>query len=304
MSSINHNKAREFGTLELLAKQVVEGFITGLHKSPFHGFSVEFSEHKLYNKGESIKHIDWKLYARTDKLYVKTYEEETNLRCQIVIDTSASMYFPADSERNKLSFSIDAAASLIYLMRKQRDAVGLSLFKEELNLHTKPKASILNQRFLFAELEKLLFNYVPLTNESSEIVDALHRVASVTHKRSLIVVFSDFMGDVNQEQLFGALQHLKHNKHEVVVFSVCDAELEEQLNYDNRPHTFIDMESGEQIKLNPSQVKDHFNSLTRNRKIALKNCCGSYKIDFIEADINKGFNQVLMQYLMKRKKMI
>lgn len=304
MSSINHNKAREFGTLELLANQVVEGFITGLHKSPFHGFSVEFSEHKLYNKGESTKHIDWKLYARTDKLYVKTYEEETNLRCQIVMDTSASMYFPADSEKNKLSFSIDAAAALIYLMRKQRDAVGLSLFKEKLNLHTKPKASILNQRFLFSELEKLLFNYVPLNDESSEIVDALHRVAEATHKRSLIVIFSDFMGDVNQEKLFGALQHLKHNKHEVVVFSVSDVELEEQLNYDNRPHTFIDMESGEQIKLNPSELKDHFLTLTRNRKTALKNCCGSYKIDYIEADINKGFNQVLMQYLVKRQKMI
>lgn len=304
MSSINHNKAREFGTLELLAKQVVEGFITGLHKSPFHGFSVEFSEHKLYNKGESTKHIDWKLYARTDKLYVKTYEEETNLRCQIVLDTSASMYFPADSEKNKLSFSIDAAAALIYLMRKQRDAVGLSLFKEELSLHTKPKASILNQRFLFSELEKLLFNYVPLTNESSEIVDALHRVAEATHKRSLIVVFSDFMGGINQEQLFGALQHLKHNKHEVVIFNVCHAELENQLNYDNRPHTFIDMESGEQIKLNPSQIKDHFARVTKNRKTALENCCGSYKIDYVEADINKGFNQVLMQYLVKRKKMI
>ena len=156
MSSINHIKAREFGSLEFLAKQVVEGFITGLHKSPFHGFSVEFSEHKLYNKGESTKNIDWKLFARTDKLYVKRYEEETNLRCQIVIDASSSMYFPSDEKNNKLSFSIDAAAALIYLMRKQRDAVGLSLFSNELMVHTKPKSSISNQRFLFTELEKLM----------------------------------------------------------------------------------------------------------------------------------------------------
>ncbi len=304
MSSINHKKAREFGTLELLAKKVVEGFITGLHKSPFHGFSVEFSEHKLYNKGESTKHIDWKLFARTDKLYVKTYEEETNLRCQLVIDTSASMYFPTDSDRNKLSFSIDAAAALMYLMRKQRDAVGLSLFKQELDLHTKPKASIVNQRFLFSELEKLLFKYVPITNDSSKIVNALHKIADASHKRSLIVVFSDFKGDNDQEQLFNALQHLKHNKHEVVIFNVSDSELEGQLNYDNRPHTFVDMETGEQIKLNPSQVKDYYTTLVKNRNTALKNCCGTYKIDYVDADINKGFNKVLMQYLVKRKKMI
>ena len=141
---IDYKKAREFGTLELLAKQVVEGFITGLHKSPFHGFSVEFAEHRLYNTGESTKHIDWKLYARSERLFVKRYEEETNLRCQIVIDSSSSMKFPADQPYNKLSFSIDAAASLVYLMRKQRDAVGITVFNDEIEIPVENKKNTKN----------------------------------------------------------------------------------------------------------------------------------------------------------------
>ena len=133
-NQINHQKSREFGSLEILAKQVVEGFITGLHKSPFHGFSVEFAEHRLYNTGESTRHIDWKLYARTEKLFIKRYEEETNLRCQVVIDTSSSMYYPENSEMNKMEFSVNTAAALIYLMRRQRDAVGVSLFDEKVSV--------------------------------------------------------------------------------------------------------------------------------------------------------------------------
>ena len=304
MSSINHIKAREFGSLEFLAKQVVEGFITGLHKSPFHGFSVEFSEHKLYNKGESTKNIDWKLFARTDKLYVKRYEEETNLRCQIVIDASSSMYFPSDEKNNKLTFSIDAAAALIYLMRKQRDAVGLSLFSNELMVHTKPKSSISNQRFLFTELEKLMFNYQPRNGEYTALANSLHSVAEATHKRSLIIVFSDFMGMDNYEEVFSALQHLRHNKHEVVIFDVFHKDLEGVLNFENRPYTFIDMETGEQLKLNPAHLKEDFAKRFNASKIAIKNTCGNYKIDYVEADISLGFNQVLMQYLVKRQKML
>ena len=148
---------QQFHNLKFISKEVVEGFITGLHRSPFHGFSVEFAEHRLYNKGESTKHIDWKLFARTDKLFVKRYEEETNLRCQLVIDTSSSMYFPV-GEYTKLDFSVDAAAAIIYMMRKQRDAVGVSLFGESLQLHTPCKSSVTHQRYLFSELEKLLFN--------------------------------------------------------------------------------------------------------------------------------------------------
>ena len=153
---IDYKKARSFGTLELLAKQVVEGFITGLHQSPFHGFSVEFAEHRLYNNGESVKHLDWKLLARTDKLFIKRYEEETNLRCHILIDASSSMMYPIDQPYNKFTFSLDSAAALIFLMRKQRDAFGLSLFSDELEFHAPAKSSLTHQQFILSSLEKTL----------------------------------------------------------------------------------------------------------------------------------------------------
>ena len=304
MKGIDYKKAREFGTLELLAKQVVEGFITGLHKSPFHGFSVEFAEHRLYNKGESTKHIDWKLFARSDKLFVKKYEEETNLRCQIVIDTSSSMYFPSNQSLNKLSFSIDAAAALIYIMRKQRDAVGLSLFDADFKFHSKAKSSVANQRFLFAELEKYLFKYDVAQKSSTQLIDALHHVAERAQRRSMIVIFSDLLGFTDKEALYGALKHLKHNKHEVVIFHVLHNDFENKLSYENRPYTFIDMESGEEVKLNPTQIKEKYNSLVADNQLELKLKCGQYHIDFVSANIQDGFQQVLMQYLIKRQKMI
>ena len=225
-TKIDKSKIKSFGTLEFLAKQVVEGFITGLHKSPFHGFSVEFAEHRLYNKGDSTKHIDWKLYARTEKLFVKRYEEETNLRCHIVIDNSSSMYFPDNlkaDEHNKISFSVHSAAAIIGLLRKQRDAVGLSLFAEEVTLHTKAKSSLTHHKLIYNELEKLLLDYNPKETKKTFTIDALHEIAENIHKRSLVILFSDMFNDIEHtEELFLALQHLKHNKHEVILFHVTD----------------------------------------------------------------------------------
>ena len=153
--NIDIQKLQQYSKLELIAKQVVEGFITGLHKSPFHGFSVEFAEHRLYNTGESTRHIDWKLYGRTDKLFVKRYEEETNLRCQLIIDASSSMYFPEieyNSDKfNKIKFSVYAAAALMNLLKKQRDAVGLSIFSDKLTLHTSTKSSLVHHKILTHE---------------------------------------------------------------------------------------------------------------------------------------------------------
>lgn len=302
---IQHKKARTFGSLELLAKQAVEGFITGLHKSPFHGFSVEFAEHRLYNQGESTKHIDWKLYGRTEKLFLKRYEEETNLRCQVIIDTSSSMYFPVGEELNKLSFAIDSAAALIYLMRRQRDAVGISLFDETLKLHTPCKSSMTHHRFLFAELEKYLKEYQPTDITKTNVVGALHAVAQQTHRRSLVVIFSDMLDRADGvEEIFGALQHLRHNKHEVVLFHVMDQQKELNFEFHNRPYTFVDMETGEEIKLNPNQLQDKVREIANSRQKALKLKCGMYRIDYVPADIQKGFDQVLLQYLIKRQKMI
>lgn len=306
---IDRKKIQPFGRLELLAKQAVEGFITGLHKSPFHGFSVEFAEHRLYNAGESTRHIDWKLAARTEKLFVKRYEEETNLRCQILIDNSSSMYFPekvsADgTELNKIKFSIYAAASLIELLKRQRDAIGLSVFDEDLNLHTQARSSGAHLRYLYSELEQLLDHIGDNVKRQTSATEAIHQLAEAVHKRSLVVIFSDMMDNSEKaDEMFAALQHLKHNKHEVILFHVLDGKKELEFDFDNRPYTFTDLESGEEVKVNPLDVRTHYLESIKKFRNELKLKCGQYHIDFVEADINEGFNQVLMQYLIKRQKM-
>ena len=268
-NEINRLSLAQLGNLEFLAKQVVEGFITGLHKSPFHGFSVEFSEHRLYNIGESTKHIDWKLYARSGKYFTKKYEEETNLRCQMVIDTSSSMYFPKGKELNKLDFSIYSAASLIELLKKQRDAVGLSLFSDNVELHTEAKSSVPHHRYLYSELEKKMQTYDQKKSSTTDIIKSLHAIAEMTHKRSLVVIFSDLLDDPNNSNgFFQALQHLKHNKHEVVIFHVVHKSLEVDFELENRPYTLVDMETGEKMKLNPNEIK---NSILKLLKITLRN---------------------------------
>lgn len=291
-------------SLELLAKQVVEGFITGLHKSPFHGFSVEFAEHRLYNNGDSVKSIDWKLFAKTDKLFSKRYEEETNLRCQFVIDISSSMYFPND-KYNKLTFAVQSTAALIYLLKRQRDAFGLSLFTDELKLNTPAKSTSVHQKFLFAKLEEVLA--ASQLNVQTDLSTALHQIADLIHKRSLVVIFSDMLQTADSsdrlDKLFSALQHLKFNKHEVVVFNVTDKAKEQEFDFENRPYEFVDMETGTILKAHASKVKDaYLSQMTTYRKnLALK--CAQYKIDMVDADINAGFNHILEAYLIKRQKM-
>jgi len=297
---------KKLENLELLAKQVVEGFIIGLHKSPFHGFSVEFAEHRLYNQGESTKNIDWKVYARTNKLFTKKYEEETNLRCQIVVDTSSSMYFPKDpkeGELNKLQFSALAAASLMNLLKKQRDAFGLSLFEDTLKIHSKAKSSTTHYRLLLTYLERLLAD--DQLKKTTAAADTIHAVAERIHKRSLVVIFSDmFENNDQQEAIFSALQHLKYNKHEVVLFHVVDEALEINFEFENRPYLFVDMESGEEIKLQSNQLQELYKEKVLNLREELRQKCLQYKIDYIETDIQKGFYPILETYLVKRKKMM
>lgn len=302
--TINRFHLANFGNLELLAKQVVEGFITGLHKSPFHGFSVEFAEHRLYNSGESTRHIDWKLYARSGKVFTKKYEEETNLRCQIVIDCSSSMLFPKGKEMNKLEFSVYAAASFIELFKKQRDAVGVSLFTENLDLHTQAKSSPAHLRYLYAELEKHLVEYSEEKKTLTNSIKALNDIAELSHKRSLIIIFSDLLDDPSKsDEFFQALQHMKHNKHEVIVFHVVDKKLEVDFELDNRPYTLVDMETGERLKLQPAEIKEKYKEAVGTYFQELKLKCANLQIDFMPADINDGFHPVLLQYLLKRGKL-
>ncbi|MBL7912189.1 MAG: DUF58 domain-containing protein [Bacteroidia bacterium] len=300
---INRLKIEPFKKLELFAKKVVEGFITGLHKSPFHGFSVEFAEHRLYNTGESTRHIDWKLFARSGRLFVKRYEEETNLRCQIVIDVSASMQFPKDSENNKLNFSVYSAAALCELLKQQRDAFGLTLFENEIVKHFAPKGSPSHQKLIYNTLEEILDKSFESKNTSA--AKTLNQIAEIIHQRSLVVIFSDmFENNSENEELFSALQHLKYRKHEVVLFHVVDKAKEIDFEFENKPYHFIDLESGEEIKLNPSQIKEQYQESINQYKDLLKLKCGLYKIDFVEADINKGFDNILYTYLVKRNKML
>tara|TARA_B100001287_G_scaffold266254_1_gene260013 strand:- start:26439 stop:27359 length:921 start_codon:yes stop_codon:yes gene_type:complete len=299
---IDYKKAREFGNLELLAKQVVEGFITGLHQSPFHGFSVEFAEHRLYNSGESIKHLDWKLLAKTEKMFVKRYEEETNLRCHILIDGSSSMLYPLNQPYNKLSFSIDASASLIYLMRKQRDAFGLSVFSNNLDFYSPAKSSLTHQRFIFSNLEKMIFKkYKESSKRSSKISATIDHLAMTVNKRSLIFIFSDFMAIDNFEDFANSIKHLRHNLHEVVVFDVSHHKLENDLGLKNKYYNVVDMESGERIKLHPNQIKRLYSEKRNNFIKKLKSMMISQKIEFVSANIEDGFNDILLQYLIKRK---
>jgi len=298
------SELKQFDNLELIAKQVVEGFITGLHKSPFHGFSVEFAEHRLYNKGESVKNIDWKLYGKTDKLFVKRYDEETNLRCRIVIDVSSSMLFPYKDKsiQSKLLFSVYSAASLIHLLRKQRDAVGITFFSDEIELHTKTKGSSVHARMLYSKLNELVYNEQGL-NKSSKPGELLHLISDKIHKRSLVIIFSDMFSSENSDKLFSALQHLKHSKHEVILFHVTDKNLEQDFKYNNRPYKFIDMETGETIKLNPNEVRDFYTGSSKDFFNKLKLKCGQYKIDFVQADVKSDFKKVLAPFLLKRSKM-
>lgn len=294
----------QFDNLELIANQVVEGFITGLHKSPFHGFSVEFAEHSLYNKGESTKHIDWKLYARTEKLFVKKYEEETNLRCHILLDISSSMLFPYGNFVNKQNFSIYLASALVYLMRRQRDAVGLTCFDSEIKFHINPKLSYTHLQVIYNQLRNFLNSENNKRNARTNTAELLHMISEMTHKRSLFVLFTDLFTNNrdNLEELFSAFQHLKYNKNEVIIFHVCDRKHEEEFEFSNRPIKFVDLENGEVLKINPSLYREEYILRTKKYFEEIKVKCLQFGIDFVEADINKNFDEVLLSYLLKRQK--
>ncbi len=294
----------QLDNLELLAKQVVEGFIIGLHKSPFHGFSVEFAEHRLYNNGDPLRHIDWKVYGRTDKMFIKRYEEETNLRCCIAIDTSSSMQFPKEGKKvSKLQYSVVAAASLMHLLKRQLDAAALALFDSEIRYLSQARSSHSHYRMLVSKLEEVL--KAESINQATNAADALHTIAEQMHKRSLIIVFSDMMDDAEHiEELFSALQHLKFNKHEVILFHTMDGAQELAFDFDNRPFEFVDMETGERVRLQPQQVKEQYQDRMAEFTAMVQNRCHQYKIDYLPVDLSEPVEQVLHSFLLKRNKLL
>jgi uncharacterized protein (DUF58 family) len=293
-----------FKHLELLANQVVEGFISGMHKSPFHGFSAEFAEHKTYNSGESTKHIDWKLFAKTDRLYTKRFEEETNLRCHLIIDNSSSMHFPklkSDQPfyESKIGFSVLASAVLMNLLKKQRDAVGLSVFSDKYEFYAPEKGSDRHHRMLLNQLENLLEN--SKTPKNTDTITYLHLIAEKMHRRSMIVLFTDMFQDGNQDQLFNALQHLKHNKHKVVVFHVIDEKTELNFNFDNTPRKFIDVESGEIINLYAENIKEEYEKNVSEYFKKLSLTCAQNKIKYVPVNVGANFEKILTTYLVEKQ---
>lgn len=297
-----------YNSIDFKTTQIVEGFMTGFHKSPFHGFSVEFAEHRLYNTGESTKYIDWRLYARTDKLFVKRFEEETNLRTMFVLDSSSSMFFPynqtqKEEKNNKFSFSVYACGVIMQILYKQRDAFGLSFVSKEIDYISPIKTNLAHKQYLFTLLE----NKIKTKENLSQITcinKALHSLSEQIHRRSLFIIFTDLFSDnFSAEELIDSLRHLKHNKHEVILFHVFDNEKEVNFDYKMGYYRFIDVESGEELKINPEEIRNQYTDAIKQRLDLIRSECNKLKIDFVQADINKGFDQILFPFLIKRSKL-
>lgn len=302
------DRASLFQNLELLAQQVVEGFISGIHKSPFHGFSAEFAEHKIYNSGESTKHIDWKLFAKTDKLYTKRYEEETNLRCHMVLDNSASMYYPrieapTMDNLNKIGFGVLAIAAIMNILKRQRDAVGLSVFSDTYNFYAPEKGSERHHQMLLSKLSEISLDTQPA--KKTQMYTYLHLIAEKLNRRSLIFLFTDmFQTETDDDRIFEALRHLKYNKHEVVLFHLLDADKELHFDFGNAPKRFLDVETGEHIDLFSDTVKPGYEKAVKSYFEALKLKCAQYKIKYVEVDVRGDFSKVLNAFMVERQKFL
>jgi uncharacterized protein (DUF58 family) len=300
------HKAPLFQNLELLAQEVVEGFISGIHKSPFHGFSAEFAEHTIYTPGESTRHIDWKLFAKTDMLYTKKYEEETNLRCHFILDGSASMFYPPVAtpsldNLNKLGFGVLAIAALMGLLKKQRDAVGLSIYADTYQYYAPEKGSERHHRMVLEALKRISLEKKPETH--TRTYTFLHQIAEKIHRRSLIFLFTDLLDpESDADQLFQALRHLKYNKHQVVLFHLSDAKTELDLDFDDTPKRFLDVETGKHLDVHAHRVRESYTKHVTDyfRGISLQ--CAKYGIQYVPVDIGQGFAQVMNTYLVERQK--
>lgn len=303
---LNPDILTQLAPLELKARTIVEGFISGLHRSPYHGFSVEFAEHRPYSPGDNFKHIDWKVYGKTERFYVKQYEEETNLRAHIVLDVSSSMYFRHFAEWSKLRYAIHYAAALMYMMNRQRDACGLVMFDREVREQFPAKSSYSHLRMLFARMEKLLEKETEEAGQerASASADALHDLAEKLKHRSLIIILSDLFENVaDHDALISALKHLRHRKHEVLLMNVLEHQSERQLDFPDGKFIFEDMETGSEMEVMPAQVKDEYQKKIREYTHQFKIACSEAQIDFEEIDTQSPFDLALLAYLNKRKRL-
>lgn len=288
--------------MELRARLIVEGFITGLHKSPYHGFSVEFAEHRPYNPGDEFKHIDWKVYGKTDRFYLKQYEEETNLRHYVVLDTSTSMRYRHAGQLSKLEYAAYLAGALHYLMVKQRDVTGLIAFDERIHTLMPPRSTQHYLRALLLKLEAL--TQAEARQQKTSAAQALHEVAERIARRSLVVLMTDLFENVAaHDELLKALKHLRHRKHEVLVFHILESETERRFRFPDVPMLFRDLETGEELTLQPAQLRTDYEAAVQAFSNRFRRSCLEYNIDFIELDTKASYNTALLSYLNKRKRL-
>jgi uncharacterized protein (DUF58 family) len=278
--------------LELRAKLVVEGFITGLHKSPFHGFSVEFSQHRPYNPGDSLRFVDWKVFGRTDRYYIKQYEEETNLKAHILLDVSNSMNY-SSKDISKLLYAKYLSSALSYLMLMQRDAVGVALFDSKIKKLMPPRSATSYLQPILQELDKVE------SGDDTKISDVLHIMAERIKRRGLIILISDLLDD--PEEVLSGLRHFRHNRHEVLVFHLLDPQ---EINFDfNGDVVFEDLETKEKIKTHPWYIKKDYQQKVEEFINFYKSTCRENKIDYQLLLTDSSLDHALMEYLIKRQKM-
>ena len=288
--------------MELRARLVVEGFITGLHKSPYHGFSVEFAEHRPYNSGDALRHVDWKVYAKTDRYYVKQYEEETNLRHYVVLDTSPSMQFKHAGSLSKLEYGTYLAAALHYLMVRQRDATGLIAFDSHIHTMIQPGSTSRYLRQVLAQLENMAARLSQV--EETGAARALHEVATRIHRRSLVIIISDLYETAeSQDEVVRALRHLRHQGHEVLIFHVLESATERLFDLPDHPVILRDMESGEEMSLHPAQLREAYVAKMSQLCDELKRQCLRHDINYVELDTAVPYDRALTAYLDQRRKL-
>lgn len=296
----------KLASIEIRAKKIVEGFISGLHKSPFHGFSVEFAEHRPYNAGDDFKHIDWKVYGKKERFYVKQYEEETNLRAYIMLDISSSMNFKYFSEWTKLRYGIHYAAALMYLMYRQRDACGLIPFDESIKSFIPAKSTYAHLRQIYTELERMLINEEKAENDFQKTASAkaIHEVAERLNHRSLVIVITDLFENIEEhEALISALKHLRHRKHEVLLFNILEKKSERDLDFPDQRFVFQDMETGNELEVLPAQVREDYRKKVEDFTKKFRSACSEFEIDYEEIDTAGSFDKALLAYLIKRKRL-
>lgn len=289
---LNPETVSRLARLDLIARLVVEGFITGLHRSPYHGFSVEFSEYRACMPGDPIRHIDWKVLARTERYYIKRFEEETNLRALLFLDCSDSMGFTSGGV-SKLDYARYLAAALIHLMLKQRDAAGLVTFSDRIKSYIPPRSIPGTLNRLLSTMQRLE------PGGETDTATVLHRMAERISRRSLVIVLSDLLDDT--DRIIESLKHLRYRKHEVIVFHILDP-AERTLDY--RDDTvFIDRETGSRLQTNPWQIKEEYSEQVQRFIGRLRTECGNQRIDYSQIDTDTPFDRALIRYLTSRKRM-